>query len=106
MKLSGWIDFESVRLQASVDLIHPLRALLDEADVECPGIPDFGCPIEVGQGQYHAVLVPQEGDLVIARLPLRIEPEVLHQEAPGLLDVRDGEIEVVQDHGKYSAGLW
>src|SRR5262249_46834101 len=66
-----WVDLESVLLQTSVDLVHLLPALLDESDVERPGILDLGPPIEVGQCQHHAVLVPEEGDVVIPRLPLR-----------------------------------
>ena len=80
-----------------------LRALLDEADVERPGILDLGRPLHVGQRQHHAVVVAEEGDPVVPRIPLRVEPEVLDEEVPGSLDVRDGEVQVVQYHGSASA---
>jgi hypothetical protein len=72
--------------------------------VERPGVLDLGRPVDVGQGEHQAVVVPQERDGVIARLPFRVEPEILHEEGPGLLNVRDGQVEVVQDHGRHSGG--
>src|SRR5262245_2090921 len=93
------IDLESILLQASIDLVDLLSAFLDEADVKRPRLFRFGRPIEVGQGLNHTVLVPQERDPVIPRVTVGIEPETLHEESPGLLDLRRSEVEVVQDHG-------
>src|SRR5260370_21153000 len=100
------MDLKAVVVQAAVDLVHLFRALLDEASVERRGIIDFGRTVDVGQGQHHAVVVAQECDGVVAWLTLRVESEILHEEGPRLLNVRDGEVEVVQDHCRHSAGAW
>src|SRR5262249_20093644 len=78
-----WWDIEPVLLQASVDLVHRLRALLGEADVERGGVPDLllAADLHARQREHQAVVVRQEGDVVVpAHVP---QPEVAFEELVG-----------------------
>src|SRR5262245_24704802 len=97
-------DVEPVLPEPAVDLVHAILALLDEADVERGRVANLGLAAELhaGQGEDHAVVVEQEGDVVVAAAVL--QAEVRFEELVGLGDVRDGEVQVVELHFAGSLG--
>src|SRR5262245_8553864 len=62
VELPGRLHVEPIGLQALMDLVHPLPALLHEADVERAGIFDFGRLPEIVQSQDEPGFVDQHGE--------------------------------------------
>ena len=107
--VSGGLHVEAVVLQASVDLVHPLLVLLDEADVEVAGVLDGGRLAGPHQREGEAIVVEQQGEVAVflpasdalagVGVDLSLEPEVRLEELPRLGDVGDGQMEMVEFHG-------
>src|SRR5262249_23712191 len=67
------------------------------------GVFDFGCLVEVVQAQDEPRLVGQDGKGAAAPLRDAPEPEVGLEELACPPDVGDGQVEVIQTHGRNSS---
>ncbi len=66
MSLPGWFDVESIVLQATVDLVHLLWGLLDEANVEGLRVLDFNSLAGIKHGEHQPIIVGQKSHLRIS----------------------------------------
>ena len=95
MQFSRRIHIKSVIFQVPIDLVHPLFALLDEADMKSLGIADLSASHQV---EYEPVLSKQQGELLVAYLFQACEAEVRFEELSRLRNISNSEIEMIQFH--------
>ena len=74
----GRLHLEPVVLQALIDLVHPLFALLHKTNMKVVGVLDFHGPTGLNQGEHQSIVVEEKGDTLIS--PLTPQPEILFQE--------------------------
>src|SRR5215208_4132721 len=98
MQFSRWIHLKSVIFQVPVDLVHPLFALLNEADMKSLRIADLSASHQV---EYEPVLSKQQGALVVAYLFQACEAEISFEEISCLRNVGDSKIEMIQFHYRH-----
>src|SRR6266567_3945796 len=104
MKAGGLCNVIPVLPQTLVDLVDPLRALLDESNMKARGILQLSPFCGPEQRQNHAVVVGQETHR-FARLPssVALQTEVLFEEVVRFRNVGAGQVQVVDFHGWSSA---
>src|SRR5215213_8410201 len=95
MQFSRRIHLKSVIFQVPVDLVHPLFALLDEADMKSLGIADLSTFYQV---EYEPVLSKQHGKPVVAYFFQACEAKIRFEELSRLRNVSDSKIEMIQFH--------
>ena len=101
-KLSGFEVCKRLKADPKTRAIAVLMvtALDQQADVERAGKFELGRPVEVAQREDEPRFIEQDRD----DGPFRdaSESEIGLEELPGLRDVGDGEVEMIQLHGRYS----
>jgi len=92
MQFSRRVHIKSVIFQVPIDLVHPLFALLDEADMKSLGIADLSASHQV---EYEPVLSKQHGELVVAYFFQACEAEIRFEELSRLRNISNSEIEMI-----------
>jgi hypothetical protein len=96
-------DLVPVLPQTLVDLVDPLLALLNEADMKARRIFHFGTFCHAEQRQHQAVVVGQEAHgFAWLRASVTLQAKVFFQEMMGFRNIGDGEIQVVEFHAQAS----
>src|SRR5437899_5488593 len=98
MLSAGRWDIEPIVLQSLVDFVDPRLTLLPEADMEVDRVFDLALPthLHARERKEHAVVIRQEGDVVVASHVSH--PEILLKELVGFGHAGHCEVEVVEFH--------
>src|SRR5205085_12236964 len=104
---TSWLyDLISVLTQTFVDLIDPLFALLDEANMKACWILHLSSFCRREERQNHAVVVGEKTHGFIRfSCSVAFQTEVLFQEAIRFQDIGDGQVQVVKLHTWSSASV-